>query len=350
MTTILLTAAVAASINVVQDAEALKSTGTPNQKTGSGTGICGLQLCSEISGGKAAFEEEQDAEIEEEMMDKMMEKETMDETMEEETMDETMEEEMMDETMEEEIMEDTSMEMKAHVWSTTTGTMTSMTDSGMGHESHQLAIILPPTDKVYKGILSYSASEPIQLVALHGPLAEGEDAGQAIWTPDGETKFALTLIDPETATGSWLFTGNALAVHTMNTEEFNVSYSVSYAEKDMSDTVMTGTLSSMTDPGMGHESHQLAIILPPSEMTYGGLLTYSASEPIQLVALHGPLAEGEDAGQKIWTPDGETKFALTFVDNESMMGTWAFAGNALAVHTMNTDQFTISYSVVAGLN
>ncbi len=335
MTTILLTAAVAASINVVQDAEALKSAGNPNQKTGSGSGVCGLQLCSEIPGGKAAYEAEQG------QTTPPVEEEATEETMEEETM----EEETMDEAM-----DDTSMETKAHVWSTATGTMTSMIDPGMGHESHQLAIILPPTDKVYKGILSYAASEPIQLVALHGPLAEGEDAGQAIWTPDGETKFALTFIDPETAMGSWLFTGNALAVHTKNTEEFNVSYSVSYAEKDMSDTVMTGTLTSMTDPGMGHESHQLAIILPPSEMTYGGLLTYSASEPIQLVALHGPLAEGEDAGQAIWTPDGETKFALTFVDDESMMGTWAFAGNALAVHTMNTDQFTISYSVVAGLN
>ena len=242
------------------------------------------------------------------------------------------------------------MTMKAHGYQTSSGSMTSMIDPGMGHESHQLAIILPPTDKVYKGILSYSASEPIQLVALHGPLAEGEDVGQAIWTPDGETKFALTFIDPETAMGSWLFTGNALAVHTMNVEEFNVSYSVSYMEKEISDTVMTGTLTSMTDPGVGHESHQLAIILPPSEMTYGGLLTYSASEPIQLVALHGPLAEGEDVGQAIWTPDGETKFALTFVDGESTMGTWLFAGNALAVHTMNTDEFTISYSVAAGQN
>jgi len=116
----------------------------------------------------------------------------------------------------------------------------------------------------------------------------------------------------------------------------------------MSDTVATKTISSMLDPGVGHETHQLAIILPPSENVYGGLLTYSASEPIQLVALHGPLAPGEDAGQAIWTPDGETKFALTFVDNESAMGTWAFAGNALAVHTMNEEQFTISYSVVAG--
>jgi len=216
--------------------------------------------------------------------------------------------------------------------------------------SHQISIILPPTDKIYKGILSYSASEPIQLIALHGPLAEGEDKGQPIWTPDGKTKFALTFIDPETSTGSWLFAGNALAVHTKNTEQFTVSYSVSYLEKEMSDTVSTATMESVQDPGIGHEAHSIVIILPPSEMTYSGMLTYSASEPIQLIALHGPLAEGEDSGQAIWTPDGKTKFALTFVDKETNMGTWKFAGNALAVHTKNLDGFTISYSVVAGQN
>src|SRR3989304_6837994 len=110
----------------------------------------------------------------------------------------------------------------------------------------------------------------------------------------------------------------------------------------------SGTIKSIQDPGIGHETHQLAIILPPSEKTYSGVLTYSASEPIQLVSLHGPLAAGEDMGQKIWTPDGKTKFALTFVDDETKMGTWAFAGNALEVHTMHENQFTVSYSVVAG--
>jgi len=281
-----------------------------------------------------------------EIVSPVMEEEAMEEeTMEEEAMEEeTMEEEAaptMEPKMEEKMMPDV-------MWQSATGTMQSMLDPGMGHETHQLAIILPPSDKVYKGIFSYDASEPIQLVALHGPLAEGEDMGQAIWTPDGETKFALTLVDPETSMGSWVFTGNALAVHTMNEEQFTVSYSVSYMEKEMSDTVMTGTLNSMLDPGIGHETHQLAIILPPSENVYSGILTYSASEPIQLVALHGPLADGEDMGQAIWTPDGETKFALTFVDPETNMGMWAFAGNALAVHTMNEEQFTISYSVVAG--
>ncbi|MCH7968587.1 MAG: hypothetical protein IH841_05010, partial [Thaumarchaeota archaeon] len=220
------------------------------------------------------------------------------EPMEEEMMEETMVEEKMEVTVEEkiavgvEVMKD-AMAMKLHEWITATGTIDSMQDQGMGHESHQLAIILPPTDKIYKGILSYSASEPIQLIALHGPLAEGEDKGQPIWAPDDKTKFALTFVDKETSTGSWLFTGNALAVHTKNTEQFTVSYSVSYLEKEMSDTVSTATMESVQDPGIGHEAHSIVIILPPSEMTYSGMLTYSASEPIQLIALHGPLAEGE---------------------------------------------------------
>jgi len=341
---ILITGAIAASVDLTQFAEATVGKGVPHTKVGSaGSVVCGDRLCSEPAPAPAPAPEPAPIEEAEEAMEE--------EAMEEEVMEEeVMEEEVMvEEVMVEEVMEE-KMVMKPHDWITATGTIQSMLDPGIGHETHQLAILLPPSDKIYKGIVSYDVSEPIQLVALHGPLAEGEDSGQPIWTPDGETKFALTFIDPETSMGSWLFTGNALAVHTMNEEQFTVSYSVSYLEKEMSDTVITGTLNSMIDPGIGHEEHSLAIILPPSEMTYSGILTYAASEPIQLVALHGPLAEGEDTGQAIWTPDGETKFALTLVDNESSMGTWVFAGNALAIHTMNPDGVTVSYSVVAGQN
>ena len=111
--------------------------------------------------------------------------------------------------------------------------------------------------------------------------------------------------------------------------------------------VTSKTVTSATDPGLGHESHQLVLVLPPSEMIYKGMITYSASEPVQLVALTGPLAEGEDKGQPIWTPDGKTKFALTLVDTQSAAGTWSFAGNALAIHTKTTEPFTVSYTVVA---
>jgi len=223
---------------------------------------------------------------------------------------------------------------------------TSMLDPGVGHETHQIAILLAPSDKVYSGTLNYDASENIQLITLHGPLANGEDKGQAIWTPDGETKFALTFVDPDNAKGKWEFAGNALAVHTMNTEPFTVDYKVDYTEKRMSDTVMTSTSMSMLDPGVGHESHQIAILLAPSSDVYSGILSYSASEKIQLVTLRGPVGADEKPA-KTWTPDGETIFELTFVDPDNAMGSWEFSGNALAVHTMHTNQFTVSYSISA---
>ena len=223
---------------------------------------------------------------------------------------------------------------------------TSMLDPGVAHETHQIAILLAPSDKVYSGTLSYDASESIQLVTLHGPLADGEDKGQAIWTPDGVTKFALTFVDPNNAKGEWQFAGNALAVHTMNTEPFIVDYKIDYTEKRMSDTVVTSTAMSIPDPGMGHESHHIAILLAPSSDVYSGIISYSASENIQLVTLRGPVGADEKPAMT-WTPDGETIFELTFVDPDNAMGSWEFSGNALAVHTMFTNQFTVSYSISA---
>ncbi|HSB82858.1 MAG TPA: hypothetical protein VLD64_00015 [Nitrosarchaeum sp.] len=298
----------------VQSADAMKASGTHNLTTNN-KNVCGDKLCS-VAGANQMMKEK--------MAEKAMVGKTSYNKM-------------------------TQRVVSAdNVWKTKTGTAKSTQDPGLGHESHQLAIILAPSSTIYKGILTYDASENIQLVALHGPLAPGEDTGQAIWTPDGKTKFALTFVDPGNSAGSWIFSGNALAVHTKKTDPFTVSYSVSYMENQPSETVKTGTAKSIQDPGLGHESHQLAIILPPSDKTYTGVLTYDASENIQLVALHGPLAPGEDTGQAIWTPDGKTKFALTFVDPGNSAGSWIFSGNALAVHTKKTDPFTVSYSVVAG--
>jgi len=220
----------------------------------------------------------------------------------------------------------------------------SVQDPGVGHETHQLAIILPPSDKVYSGTIQYDSSEPIQLVTLHGPLGTGEDNGQPIWTPDGKTKFALTFVDLGNSRGSWQFAGNALAVHTMKTTPLITDYKLDYEESSVSDTVMNGVVESIIDPGVGHESHTLAIIIPPSEKIHTGILSYSASEPIQLVSLNGPLGTDESA-DLIWTPDGTTIFELTFVDPKTNMGSWKFSGNALALHTLNTNGFSASYSV-----
>lgn len=223
--------------------------------------------------------------------------------------------------------------------------MTSTQHPGIGHESHQSVMILPLSDKVYSGTLHYDASEPIQLITLHGPLTD-EAKGQAIWTLDGVSKYALTFVNPNNTQGEWKFAGNTLVVHTKKTEPFTVDYMVEYEEKAISDTVKTGTIQSVQDPGLGHESHQLAVILAPSSDVYSGILSYSASEPIQLIALRGPINPDEHP-EKTWTADGSTIFEMTFIDPANSMGSWEFSGNAIALHTKNTTNFTVSYSVSA---
>jgi len=107
-----------------------------------------------------------------------------------------------------------------------TQTITSSTDPGQGHESHQLALILSPnTGTLYDGSLTYSASEDVQIVVLH-EISKDEARGQPIWTVDGETFYGLSLIDPGTSAGSFEFTGAALALHTPNPNKFTATVSV----------------------------------------------------------------------------------------------------------------------------
>ncbi len=113
---------------------------------------------------------------------------------------------------------------------------TSVQDPGMGHESHQLAILLAPSDKVYSGTLVYDASENIQLVTLRGPIGADEKPAKT-WALDDETIFELTFVDPKNVKGEWVFSGNALAVHTMNTETFQVDYRILDLTEEEANTV-----------------------------------------------------------------------------------------------------------------
>ena len=358
------------------DANALKSQGTGIRQYGSSTNVCGDQLCSNYPGGKAAYEaaragtpEPVEEEIQapsaadrhlENILAKLERGERLS-TSEIRAINKMMEEETAEQTAEDYYQLNRSDQATGtpsagqHAFGlTSSGTMTSQQDPGQGHEAHQIAVILPPTDKVYVGRVTFSASEPVQYVTIHGPLAEGESRGQPIWSPMGDTTYALTLVDNGLKSGGWYFAGNALALHTMHDTPFTATYSVAYAEVNPGvypkGTVESGTVTSTIDPGLGHEQHSLAIILPPRDIPYqGGVIAYSASEDIQLVALIGPLDEDQIGGQATWTPDGETIYALTIIEG-GKMGVWnTFSGNALALHSMNPDGFTASYSL-AGLH
>lgn len=132
-----------------------------------------------------------------------------------------------------------------------------------------------------------------------------------------------------------------------NTTSPKVSSSVTEKKTHYTMHITSDTVTSITDPLIGHESHQLATILPFSDKIYTGTVTFAASEKVQLVVLHGPLGIDESRGQPtVTTPDG-VKYALTFVDLDSSAGSAKFAGNMLALHTLTTEPFDVTYSVVA---
>ena len=107
-----------------------------------------------------------------------------------------------------------------------TQTITSSQDPGQGHQNHQLALILSPNEgTLYDGSMTFTSSEPVQIVVLHE--INSQDAkGQPTWTVDGNTIYGLSLIDLKEKSGSFEFTGSALALHSPNSEKFTSTVSV----------------------------------------------------------------------------------------------------------------------------
>lgn len=93
---------------------------------------------------------------------------------------------------------------------------------------------------------------------------------------------------------------------------------------------MTTTVQSEQATSLGHESHQLAIILPPNNGTlYTGTMTCSASQPVEVFVLY------EYDGQAGSTYElGDNKYALSLIrtganGESSAVGSIQFVGNAL---------------------
>ncbi len=107
-----------------------------------------------------------------------------------------------------------------------TQTITSSQDPGQGHENHQLSIILSPNKgTIYDGSMTFTSSEPVQIVVLH-EISSQESKGQPTWSVDGKTVYGLSLIDLQEKSGSFEFTGAALALHSPNSKEFTSTVSV----------------------------------------------------------------------------------------------------------------------------
>lgn len=113
-------------------------------------------------------------------------------------------------------------------------TTKSMKDPLPGHETHQIVIAVPPRadGKIYSGIASFTASQPVEVVILHmyKPVANSTNTGEPLNAPFGDGKVAISLMkkftDSPINAGSFVFAGNALAFHNLEGKSFTITYTI----------------------------------------------------------------------------------------------------------------------------
>lgn len=113
-------------------------------------------------------------------------------------------------------------------------TTKSMQDPLPGHETHQIVIAAPPRDdgKIYSGIASFTASQPVEVVMLHSYTSgiNTTETGEPLNAPFGDGKVAISLMkqftDAPVSAGSFVFAGNALAFHNIEGKPFVITYTI----------------------------------------------------------------------------------------------------------------------------
>ena len=151
-----------------------------------------------------------------------------------------------------------------------TQTITSSQDPGQGHENHQLALILSPNKgTLYDGSMTFTSSEPVQIVVLH-ELNSQESKGQPIWTVDGKTVYGLSLIDLQKKSDSFEFTGAALALHSTDSKEFTATVSIDGWIRGQPTEVIMQKIELQKDPTWSLSRANVPATIPMHKGIYGG--------------------------------------------------------------------------------
>lgn len=109
-----------------------------------------------------------------------------------------------------------------------TKTMTSVRDPGAGHESHQVAMFLPPLgeDVIYSGTITWASSGPVELFIYHHYDGPADNSPPLYTEPSNNVTYASPLfhISPDYADhGSIQLAGNAIGFHSLEGLEFTVT-------------------------------------------------------------------------------------------------------------------------------
>jgi hypothetical protein len=140
--------------------------------------------------------------------------------------------------------------------------------------------------------------------------------------------------------------------------------------QDTQQIIQQGIVTSTPDPLPGHEAHQSITILrlKAGNPTYEGTLSFTASKPVEVQILHRNMTASSGnapaAGVPIISPEFGTMSILPLPggngqvvsslvlpqypeDATSFSASLPFAGNGLALHNIDGEQFVATYTLVA---
>jgi hypothetical protein len=161
-------------------------------------------------------------------------------------------------------------------------------------------------------------------------------------------------------------TGGAVTISYAQTEEQNGGGAGQQGGQER--IVQQGTATSQPDPLPGHEGHQAIEILPLMEdgSAYSGVLTYTATEPVEVVIYNVQNLNETERAILNTTDDEDAAFGTLFttqLNNETSIASTIitppygetpipsasipFTGNGLSLHMIDGTPFVASYAVSA---
>ena len=170
-----------------------------------------------------------------------------------------------------------------------------------------------------------------------------------------------------TGTASMVLFDNSLIANAQSPQG-STSQPVTQQQQQEEETIIRqGTVTSSQDPLLGHEEHQMATILPfrPDGTIYEGILTYTATEPVEVVILDiqilneteqqilNATEDDSEFGTLLTSQlDNQTSLAISYItpeygDTPAPSASIPFAGNAVWLHTLSGEPFAATFAASA---
>jgi hypothetical protein len=168
---------------------------------------------------------------------------------------------------------------------------------------------------------------------------------------------------------SFIYFSESIQIVPANAQENNQQ---SQGKQTREQIIQQGIVTSTPDPLPGHEAHQSITILRLKEgnPTYQGTLTFTASKPVEVQILHRNMTQSTGNATTAATtvptippsfgtmsilplPGGNGQVVSSLVlpqypeEATSFSASLPFAGNGLALHDLEGDEFVATYTVVA---